>query len=65
METDLKSAKAKSKCLLFLASSYCAELEAVWNVVVTKWNTAGDGAFWDMANEQNYLLSTIFGQYFF
>jgi hypothetical protein len=32
----LKRAKAKSKCLLFLASSYCAELEAAFSGI--QWN---------------------------
>lgn len=33
---------AKSKYQLF-GGFYCVELKAVWNVVLTEWNTAGDG----------------------
>jgi len=40
-----KSTKAKSKCLLFLASFYCVELEAVSNRVLTERNTAVDVGF--------------------
>jgi len=39
METDLKSAKAKSKYHLF-GGFYSAELEALWKGVFTEWNSA-------------------------
>jgi hypothetical protein len=37
--------KGKNKGLPF-RKLLCAELEAVWNVVVTEWNTSGNGGFY-------------------
>jgi hypothetical protein len=44
METDLKSAKATVNAYFF-SKLLCAELEALYNGVLTEWNNAGDGEF--------------------
>jgi len=58
METDLKRAEAKSIYHLF-GGFYCEELEALWNRVITKRNTAEDEVM-GLLKDLQLLLSSYF-----